>query len=64
MTLFHNAGTEDNVRTVAHQLAFRSEAYSLTFVTAGEALQQDDSVLSNAGPASGNRIPEVNDRFS
>lgn len=54
MTLFHNAGTEDNVRTVAHQLAFRSEAYSLTFVTAGEALQQDDSVLSNAGPAPGN----------
>ena len=44
-------GTEDNVRTVQHQLAFRSEPYSLTFVTAGSDAQ--DSAQSTRRTATG-----------
>lgn len=42
-------GTQDHVKTVQHQLAFRSEPYSLTFVAANGNGQQHDMVQRVAG---------------
>lgn len=45
----HDAGTQDHVRTIQHQLAFRSEPYSLTFIAASPYTLHTGTLQRHAG---------------